>query len=62
MRDTPLVKVGDTVTAGTVIGIQGQTGGATGDHLHFEVRIDGEAVNPLPYLLGVETIATYQQW
>lgn len=62
MRDTPLVKVGDEVTAGTVIGIQGQTGGATGDHLHFEVRINGEAVNPLPYLLGKDTIATYQQW
>ena len=62
MRDTPLVKVGDRVTAGTVIGIQGQTGGATGDHLHFEVRINGEAVNPLPYLLGKENIETYQQW
>lgn len=62
MRDTPLVKVGEEVKAGTVIGIQGQTGGATGDHLHFEVRINGEAVNPLPYLLGVNTIITYQQW
>ena len=62
MRDTPLVKVADEVTAGTVIGIQGQTGGATGDHLHFEVRINGEAVNPLSYLLGKDTIATYQQW
>lgn len=62
MRDTPLVKVGDIVIAGTVIGIQGQTGGATGEHLHFEVRIDGEAVNPLPYLIGKDTIETYKQW
>ncbi|MBO5348433.1 MAG: M23 family metallopeptidase [Clostridia bacterium] len=62
MRDTPLVKAGQYVTAGTVIGIQGKTGGATGEHLHFEVRINGEAINPLPYLLGKETITTYQKW
>lgn len=62
MRDKPLVEVGKEIKAGTVIGIQGQTGGATGEHLHFEVRINGKAVDPLPYLLGKDTIETYRQW
>lgn len=52
MRDTPLVKKGDKVTAGNVIGIQGSTGASTGDHLHFEVIINGIAVDPEPYLFG----------
>lgn len=42
--------IGRRVTAGTVIGRQGNTGLATGDHLHFEMLIDGEPVNPLLYL------------
>lgn len=62
MRDKPLVKVGEEIKAGTVIGVQGQTGGATGEHLHFEVRVNSTAVNPLPYLLGRDTIETYKQW
>jgi len=45
-----LVSPGDRVTAGEVIGRVGCTGACTGPHLHFEVRIDGEPVNPVPYL------------
>jgi murein DD-endopeptidase MepM/ murein hydrolase activator NlpD len=33
-----------------VIGYVGSTGRSTGAHLHYEVRIGGEAVNPVPYL------------
>jgi murein DD-endopeptidase MepM/ murein hydrolase activator NlpD len=40
------VKEGEFVTTGTVIGHVGQSGRATGPHLHFEVRLDGEAINP----------------
>ena len=47
---TALVNVGQTVTQGTVVGLEGSTGNSTGAHLHFELRINQKPVNPAPYL------------
>ena len=44
------VKVGDAVRIGQVIGEVGSTGRSTGPHLHYETRIDGEAVDPQKFL------------
>lgn len=44
------VGVGDPVTQGGLVGHVGSTGHSTGPHLHFEVRVNGVARDPLPYL------------
>jgi murein DD-endopeptidase MepM/ murein hydrolase activator NlpD len=45
------VRVGDEVSGGAILGRVGSSGNATGPHLHFEVRVDGAAIDPLGALV-----------
>ncbi|UOY00007.1 M23 family metallopeptidase [Blastococcus sp. PRF04-17] len=47
---TYTVLPGQRIGAGALLGFQGSTGNSTGVHLHFEVRIDGAPVDPVPWL------------
>jgi murein DD-endopeptidase MepM/ murein hydrolase activator NlpD len=48
--ETALVTAGQTVAQGQPIGLEGSTGNSTGPHCHFEVRVDGQPVDPTPFL------------
>ncbi len=45
------VKKGDKVVRGQIIAASGNTGRSTAPHLHYEIRVQGRAVNPIPYIL-----------
>ena len=55
-----IARPGQRVRRGELIGLMGSTGSSTGSHLHYEVRIDGRAVNPVPFIQG-EAIAAVQR-
>jgi murein DD-endopeptidase MepM/ murein hydrolase activator NlpD len=45
-----LVKEGQSIARGDILGNMGRTGNATGVHLHYEVRLNGRPVDPMPYM------------
>jgi len=56
-----LVRAGDHITRGQQIGRMGSTGRSTGNHLHYEVRIDGRAVNPIPFMKSTDYVLAMQR-
>jgi murein DD-endopeptidase MepM/ murein hydrolase activator NlpD len=50
------VAEGDAVSAGTVVGLAGSSGRSTGPHLHYEVRREGQATNPVRYISAGKAI------
>ncbi|MGG6895790.1 peptidoglycan DD-metalloendopeptidase family protein [Rhizobium sp. BR 315] len=54
-----LVKVGDKVGRGGVVGLAGSTGRSTGTHLHYEVRENGHSVDPMYFINAGTKLASY---
>ena len=56
-----LVSPGQHVVRGQQVGRMGSTGRSTGTHLHYEVRIDGRAVNPIPFMKSTDYVLAMQR-
>ena len=55
------VQPGQRVKRGDLVGYMGSTGRSTGSHLHYEVRIDGKAVNPVPFMQSNDYLLAVQR-
>jgi murein DD-endopeptidase MepM/ murein hydrolase activator NlpD len=56
-----LVHPGEHITRGQQIGRMGSTGRSTGCHLHYEVRIDGRPVNPVPFMKATDYLVAMRK-
>ncbi len=56
---TILVNVGDKISTGETIGKSGSTGRSTGPHLHYEIRLNGQAVDPMRFLTAGIKLSRY---
>ena len=56
-----LIHAGDHITRGQLIARMGSTGRSTGSHLHYEVRIDGRPVNPIPFMKSTDYLIAMQK-
>ena len=56
-----MVTAGQRISRGQLIGRMGSTGRSTGSHLHYEVRIEGKAVNPIPFMKSTDYLLAMQR-